>query len=159
MNDFWCFGCTIINLSFHCSILFITEKISIAIISPIWNAGYKGITQLSDFMHVSGFERVHWVLTQSHLLRHGKVKNHDTKRTVPTSMSRSRISCERLTEWFLWYVTSSLRELNLTTQRKNLPCVSRSTLKCCTSPPHLQLQRNIRKNPGKWWKYSKSNGK
>ena len=126
---------------------------------PIWNAGYKGITQLFDFMHVSGFERVHWVLTQSHLLRHGRVKNHDTKRTVPTSMSRSRISCDRLTEWFLWYVTSSLRELNLTTQRKNLPCVSRSTLKCCTSPPHLQLERKIWKNPGKWSKYSKSNGK
>ena len=51
------------------------------------------------------------------------------------------MSCERLTLADRWYSTSSLSELNFTTQRKNLPLASRSTLKCCTPSPHLQTQQ------------------
>ena len=40
-----------------------------------------------------------------------------------------------LTEDDLWYVMSSLRELNLTTQRKYFPASSRSTLKCWMFSP------------------------
>lgn len=56
-----------------------------------------------------------------------------------TSGSRSRnlTSCERDTLEVLWYSTNSLRELNLTTQRKNFPAASLRTLKCWTPSGHL----------------------
>lgn len=43
-------------------------------------------------------------------------------------LAKKKGDLETLAEW--WYSTSSLRLLNLTTQRKNLPWASRSTLKC-----------------------------
>lgn len=45
-------------------------------------------------------------------------------------MSFNLMSWDLETEEERWYSTSSLSELNLTTQRKNLPDVSLNTLKC-----------------------------
>lgn len=61
------------------------------------------------------------------------------------TMSRSLTSCERDTEAVRWYSTSSLRELNLTTHKKNLPWLSRRTLKCWTPSEHFTESE---KSPG-----------
>lgn len=55
-------------------------------------------------------------------------------------MSRNLTSWERETDAVLWYSTNSFRLLNLTTQRKNFPCASRNTLKCCTPSEHLRVK-------------------
>jgi len=57
-------------------------------------------------------------------------------------ISRNLTSCERETDAVRWYSTSSLRLLNLTTHRKNLPCASLNTLKCCTPSEHLYIYIN-----------------
>lgn len=57
-------------------------------------------------------------------------------------MSFKYIVCDLLTDAALWYSTSWLSELNLTTQRKYLPAPSLRTLKCWTWL--LNLQRKIK---------------
>jgi hypothetical protein len=47
-------------------------------------------------------------------------------------LSFKKSFCVRLIDEVLWYLTSSLRELNLTTHRKYLPAPSLKTLKCWT---------------------------
>lgn len=59
--------------------------------------------------------------------------------TSSGTISRSLTSCERETDAVRWYSTSSLRLLNLTTHKKNLPCASLNTLKCCTPSEHLYI--------------------
>lgn len=60
---------------------------------------------------------------------------------VTCSISRRKICWLRETEVVRWYSTSSLRELNFTTQRKYFPAPSRRTLKCWTSFPYLYKVR------------------
>lgn len=60
------------------------------------------------------------------------------ERTSSGIISRNLTSCDRDTLAVRWYSTSSLRELNFTTQRKNLLWASRRTLKCWTPSGHLQ---------------------
>lgn len=57
--------------------------------------------------------------------------------TSSGTISLSLTSCERDTLAVRWYSTNSFSELNLTTHKKNLPCASRKTLKCCTPSEHL----------------------
>lgn len=66
-------------------------------------------------------------------------------RTSSGIMSLSLTSCERDTLAVRWYSTNSLSELNFTTHRKNLPCASRNTLKCCTPSEHLKKPKINRK--------------
>lgn len=63
--------------------------------------------------------------------------------TSSVTMSLNLTSCERETEAVRWYSTSSLRELNFTTHKKNLPCASRNTLKCCTPSEHLKKRSSL----------------
>jgi len=58
--------------------------------------------------------------------------------TSPGTISLSFTSCDLETEAVRWYSTNSFKLLNLTTQRKNFPWASRSTLKCCTPSEHLK---------------------
>jgi hypothetical protein len=66
---------------------------------------------------------------------------------VPTLiMSCKYIVCDRLTEAVLWYLTSSFKDSNLTTQRKYLPDPSRNTLKCWTWSANLNIKKYIFNN-------------
>ena len=86
---------------------------------------------------LGGWNRIRLALGTKINHRYTKRQKHP-KQTSSAIMSLSFTSCERETEDVRWYSTNSLRLLNLTTQRKNLPWASLSTLKCWTPSEHLQ---------------------
>lgn len=63
--------------------------------------------------------------------------------TSSGTMSRNLTSCERETDAVRWYSTNSLRLLNFTTHKKNFPCASLKTLKCCTPSEHLRINKDL----------------
>jgi hypothetical protein len=62
--------------------------------------------------------------------------------TSSGTISLSFTSCDLETDADRWYSTNSFKLLNLTTQTKNFPCASRSTLKCCTPSEHLERRED-----------------
>lgn len=58
--------------------------------------------------------------------------------------------CDLDTDDVLWYSTSSFRELNFTTHKKNFPCASLKTLKCWTPSEHLHKNMEIKHTVGNY---------